>query len=307
MKVKKNSIEKIVLGILTFILIIYISLSLMFCSFFNISGKVLNKNNMYDFISNIDIVSILKQELGNELQEFDLIKEDLSDIGITTEGINEFINSNEVKEFSVDVVTKVFNKVSNKSDIDYKITNEQINELLEGNIDKLEINASISEEQILDKIENKIPDLVLNINELLDKFCNKLENSDTFQKYQGYIYSSINILDIIYSDFLMFVIIFIVISFILLLIFIRKSIYKSLKWLSISFIIPAMIFAVISTIIFSFVNSDNILFNNILNIINKDLIKHSVIYFIVAFILALINVIIYIIKKYKDKEKVLHE
>ena len=194
MNIKREQIKKIILGILTFILILYISFSLVFFSIFIISKKFLNKDNIYNYISNIDITTILKDEFGNELKEYTLIKDELSDIGITTEGMNEFINSNDVKEFSVNTITKVFNKVSNKGDIDYKITNEQINNLLENNINKLESNSDISENEILNKIENKIPKLVLNINALLDKFCNKLENSDTFLKYQTYIYSFVEII-----------------------------------------------------------------------------------------------------------------
>lgn len=307
MKLEKVQTKKIVLGIFTFILILYISFSLVFFSLFSISKKILNKNNLYDYISNIDIVSILKDELGNELNEYTLIKEELSDIGITTEGINEFVNSNEVKDFSVAALTKVFNKVSKKSDTDYKITNEQIDNLLENNIDKLEVNSNLSRNEILNKIEKKIPTLVLNINELLDKFFNKLENSDKFLKYQNYIYSFIGVFDVIYSDFVLYSIVFVIISFIALLIFIRNSIYKSLKWLSISFVIPSVLFGIISTIILSFINSHNIILNNVLNLINKNLVMHSTIYFIITFIFIIVNVIMHIIKKYKKKKKVSYE
>lgn len=306
MKDKKETINKIILGILTFILIIYISSSLIFLSMFNISKKFLNKNNVSEFISNINITDILKDELGNELNEFTLIKEDLNDIGITSEGINEFINSEDVKEFSGDVITNIFDKISNNSNIDYKITNEEVTKLFEDNIDKLNISSNISQTQILNKVKDKIPNLVLNINELIDNFCDKLENSEMFQKYESYIFKSIDILDVVYSDLVLFIIIFIIVSFITLLIFIRRSLYKSLKWLSISFIIPSVLFGIISTLIFSFVNVNNVLVTNMLNIVNRDLINHSLMYFVITFIFVIINVIWYIIKKYK-KKKVLYE
>ena len=307
MKLKKEKIRKIILGILTFVLILYISFGLVFLSLFNISKKILNKENIYNYISNIDISSILKDELGNELKEYTLIKDELSDIGITSDGINSFINSNDVKEFSVDAITSVFDKVYSKGNIDYKITNEQINNLLENNIDKLEINEDISETQILNRIEKKIPNIVLNINELLDRFCYKLQNSNTFLKYYNYIYKLVDVIEIVYSDFILYSIGFVIISLILLLIFIRNSIDKSLKWLSISFLIPSIIFGIISTFILSFINSHNIILNNVLKMINKDLIKHSIMYFIISFIFIIINIIIYIIKKYKKKKKVSYE
>lgn len=307
MKIKKEKIEKVVLGILTFILILYISFALIFFSLFHISEKFLNKENVNNFINNMDITSLLKNELGNELKEFYLIQEDLTNVGISTDGINEFINSEDVKEFSGDVITNIFYKVTNKSNVDYKITSDELNKLIGNNIDKLEVNSKIRGEQLLTKLEKKVPNLVSNINQLLDEFCNKLENSETFQKYQNYIYKSINILDIIYNKFVSSIIIFIIISLIALLIFIRRNIYKSLKWLSISFIIPTLIFCIISTFIFNYVNIDNILIDNMFNLINTELIKHSIIYFVISFIFVIINIITYIVKKYKRKKKVSYE
>lgn len=303
----KRKKEKIVLGILTFILILYISFTLIFFSLFRISEKFLNKENVHNFVSNIDVISLLKDELGTELKEFNLIKEDLTDIGISTEGINGFIASEDVKEFSGNVITNVFTKVTNKSNIDYKITNDHLNKLIENNIDKLEVNSSIKGEQLLTKLEGKIPNLVSNINQLLDDFCYKLENSEMFQKYQNYIYKSINILEIIYNKFVSGIIIFIIISLIALLMFIRKSMYKSLKWLSISFIIPTLIFGILSTFIFNYMSINNSLIDNLFNLINTELIKHSIIYFVISFVFVIINIITCIVKKYKRKKKVFYE
>lgn len=307
MKIKKDSIEKIVLCILTFILIMYISIGLIIFSSFTISKKFLNSDNVYEFVNNIDIISIFKNELGTELKQFNIIEDELNEIGITTDSMNEFVNSEDVKDLGSDIITNMFDKISNNSNIDYKITNDQISELVENNIDKIETKSDISSEQLLNKIENKIPNLVLNINQILDKFYDELSNSETIQKYQNYIYKSINVLDIVYSDFVASLIIFVVSSFIILLIFIRKSLYKSLKWLSVSFIIPTIIFGLISTVIFSFNGIDNLLINSILDIVNKDLIKHSIIYFIISLIFVIINVVAYTIKKYKKQKKVSHE
>jgi len=305
LKNRKKTIEKIVLGVLTFTLILYISFVLIFISVFNISEKFLNKNDVTEFINSINITDIFKDKLGNELIEFTQIQEDLLDIGITTEGVEEFINSEDVKEFGIDVVTNVFNKVSDKNNADYKITASQINELLENNINKLKTNSNISEEQILNKIQNKISSLALNINELLDKLFNKLENSHEFKMYQNYIYSAVSLLDILYSGFVKLLISFVIISFVALLIFIRRDIYKSLKWISLSFLLPSVFLGIVSTFIYSFINTNNILISNIIRIINKDLIKYSIIYVLISFVFITLNIIIYVIKKYK--KKVSHE
>jgi len=305
LKNRKKTIEKIVLGVLTFTLILYISFVLIFISVFNISEKFLNKNDVTEFINSINITDIFKDKLGNELIEFTQIQEDLLDIGITTEGIEEFINSEDVKEFGIDVVTNVFNKVSDKNNADYKITASDINELLENNINKLKNNSNISEEQILNKIQNKISSLALNINELLDKLFNKLENSHEFKMYQNYIYSAVSLLDILYSGFVKLLISFVIISIVALLIFIRRDIYKSLKWISLSFLLPSVFLGIVSTFIYSFINTNNILISNIIRIINKDLIKYSIIYVLISFVFITLNIIIYVIKKYK--KKVSHE
>jgi len=301
MKNKKEIIIKWILGILTFILIMYISFGLMFLSIFNVSKKILNKDSVSNFISNINITDILKDELGNELKEFTLIKEDLINIGISSDGIDNFVNSKDVKDFSSNVITNIFDKISNHNNTNYKITNEEVIKLFEDNIDKLDISSNNSESQILNKIKDKIPNLVLNINELIDKLCDKLENSGIFQKYQNYIFKSIDALDLI-SGIVLFIITFMIVTFLILLIFIRRNIYKSLKWLSISFIIPSSILAIINVLISRIMHTNNALIKSIIDVVSKDLKYNSIVYLIISLVLIIINIIWYIIKKYKSKK-----
>ena len=221
MKTKKESIEKIILGILTFILVGYITFSLMFLCIFNISEKFLNKNNAIEFINKIDITYLIKDELWNEVDEFLLIENELKDIGVTTEGINEFMNSTDVRNFSTNVVGGVFNKIINNNSDNYYIQNNDVTNLIKDNIDKLQTNSSLTQTQMLNKLNNKVPDLVTNVNKLIDKLCEKLENSEILIKYEKYINMSIDVLDIVYSEITYFLIIFIIVSFIVLLIFIK--------------------------------------------------------------------------------------
>lgn len=302
MKIKKESIEKTILGILTFILICYIAFNLLFLSMFNISEKFLNKNNVVEFINKIDIIAIIKEELGNEVDEFLSIENELKNIGISTEGINEFINSTDVKDFSTNIVSDVFEKVINNNLNNYYIKNTDITNLIENNIDKLQINSTLTESQILDKISSKVPDLVTNINKLIDKLCEKLETSELFTKYQRYIYMSVDVLDIMYSDIVYFLVIFVFISFVALLIFIRKSIYKSLKWLSVSFITPAILLLIFGYILINYISINNILIDNIISIVYKYINIYSLIYALIAFIVIIINIISYFIKR-KHQQK----
>ena len=129
------------------------------------SEKFLNKDNVLDFVNKIDIITIIKDELGNQVDEFLIIEEALKDIGITTEGINQFINSDDVKNFSTNVVGGVFEKIINNSD-NYYVQNTDVENLIEDNIDKLQTNSSLTQDQILAKLDDKVPELVININKL---------------------------------------------------------------------------------------------------------------------------------------------
>ena len=300
MEIKKENIEKIILGILTFILIIYISCTLVFLSIFNTSEKFLNKNNVLDFINKIDIITIIKDEFGNEVNEFFIIEEELKDIGITPEGINEFIDSDNVKKFSTNLVKGVFETILYNNN-NYYVQNNEVENLIEDNIDKLQTNSSLTQDQILNKLYAKIPNLVININKLIDKLCEKLETSEIFVKYEKYLIMSIDILSIIYSVAAYVLIIFVLISLFALLIFIRRDIYKSLKWLSISFITPGLLICILSYLLINKFIIGNTLIKNIIRIIVSSLNSYSFIYILIGVILITINIVMYYIKKGKNK------
>lgn len=301
MKIKKESVEKIILGVLTFILIGYIVFNLIFLSIFSISKKILNKDNVLEFINKIDIMTIIKDDLGNEFDEILSIENEFKNIGITTEGINEFMNSTDVKNFSTKVASNVFEKIINNNLDNYYIQNTDVTSLIELNIEKLQTNSSLTESQILNKLSNRVPDLVTNINKLIDKLCEKLEASNLFTKYQKYINMSMDVLDVVYSDITHCLLVFLLISFIVLLIFIRRNIYKSLKWLGISFIIPGVLIFMLSYLLTNKFFIDNILISSIIEGIVRNLNSYSAIYISLGIIIIIINVIMYFIKKSKNK------
>jgi len=297
---KKEKIEKLILGILTFLLICYISFGIIFICLFNISSKFFNKENINKVIDKIDIVSIIKKELGNNISEFNTIEVELNKIGISSEGIENFMNSDEVKEYSINSMNKLFYKLENNK-YSYLLSENEIYTLIEKNYDKFNINSNINKEQILNKIKNKMPEITRKFNKIMDKIYYKLENNEFINKYKNIIFMSINLLDYLYSGFTYFILVSILISFIMLLLFIRKNIFKSLKWLSTSFIIPSTILFIISLFINNIVINSSII-NKILNIINNYIIKYSILCFIISIIFVIINFVWYMIKKYKIKE-----
>ena len=297
---KKEKIEKLMLGILTFLLILYISFSILFICLFSISGKFLNKENINKIIDKVDIISIFKDELGTNIKEFNIIEEELNKIGISEEGIENFINSDEVKEYSLNYMNKLFYKLENNK-YSYLLDESEMYTLIENNYDKFNIDSDISKEEILNKIENKMPKIVDNFNKIMDKVYEKLENSEFINKYKNIIFKSINLIDYLYSGFTYFILFSILISFIMLLLFIRKNIYKSLKWLSISCLIPSIILFIMSLII-SNISINSSFINNIFSIINSYIIKYFILCFIISLIFVIINFVWYMIKKYKLKE-----
>ena len=300
---KKKIIKKIILYILTVILTFYISACLVFFSLFNISEKFFNRDNVYEVINRIDIFSIIKDELGNELTEFDIIQDELEEIGISSSNISEFLETEDVKDFTSKTIVNVMDRIVNKADVDYKVDDAEVYGLIENNIDKLELADNVDRNVIVNKIQDKIPSLVLNVNKIIDKVCIKIEESDMFQKYQGYVFKSINILDYIYSDIVEFMIIFTILFFISLLIFIRGDVYKALKWIAMSFLIGAILIKGCNIMIL-LIRIDNSLINNIIKVIDNYLLSYFKLYLAFFSIFVIINIIMYFIRKYESKKKV---
>lgn len=296
MKNKKQIYEKIILGILTCVLIIYISFNLIIISSFNISKRFLNKDNVIDFVNDINIVDILKEQF---FEEFILIEEEFKNVGITSEGINAFLNSKQVKDFSTEILTNVFNNILNDSSQNLEINKEEVTKLFVDNIDKLQINSILTEKQLLDKLNSKIDNLVYGINNLINELFNKLEKSDMIRQYESYINKSMELLDIIYSDIVLVVLIFNLVIFILLLIYIRKSVYKALKYVSISFMISSLLLSIVSFVIINYIKIENLLIDNILNIVSNDINMYSYKYILIALLIIVINIIKFLKDKYK--------
>lgn len=291
-KMRNKKIQNIILGILTFILIIYISISLTFLTLLNISKNYINKDKLQDKINNINISDIIKNS-----DEINNIKNELLDIGISNDSIDKLFSSEEVIKYENEVISNVIYDILNKENIEYRLDSNKLNEILYSNIDELKNTDKYN--IIKNKIDEKIPILEDNINNLIDKLSNKLQNSNIFMQYKKTINKLLNAFDIIYSDIVNYLIIFVIISFIAMLMFIRLSIYKSLKWIGISFISSSLIlylFKFILSYVFNKLNYQYI-FNNLV----YDLDKYCVSYLVVAIVLIIINIIVYIIKKRRGK------
>lgn len=305
MKNKKKVFENILLGVLTFLLICYISIGIILVTGLNVSKNYINKDKISNIVNNIDISDVVKKMSGNQYEQLDIIKNELLDIGLSENSFNTLINSDDVQKFSEEIVINVFEQLLSENNIDYQIDENKVRELLQNNIPELQVSDEFVvgvESKITEKIEAKLPILVDKINILVDNLIEKLEGSETFVKYRNYLNESLNIFDIIYSDIVNIILVIIIVSFITLLIYIRKSIYKSLKWISISFFIPAFTLFLINFVKNKLINIESGIIDNVINLIINDFNIYAIIYFIIAIVLIIINLIIYTIKRRKNKE-----
>lgn len=306
MKNKKKIFEKILLCILTFLLICYTSVSVLSITFLNVSKNYINKNNIANVVNNIDISSMIKEVSGSQIEQIEFIRIELKDLGLSEEAFNAFINSDAVREFSEEIIINVLERVLNDQNIDYKIDENRVRELLEKVIPELKVNGDLivdAEQKLNEMIDAKVPILVEKINNLIDSYVEKLENSDTFIKYKNYFNKSLNIFDVIYSKYVYIILTTLIVSYIVLMMYIRKSVYKSLKWISISFLIPSSILYLISLLKNNFIIfTESGIIGSVIGLIINDFNIYAIIYFILAISLILINIIAFIIKRYKNRE-----
>ncbi len=289
---KSEKLRNIVSNLLTIVLIIYISIVIIFYSLLNISKNYINKDKMQNIINNIDISSIIKENI-----EMENIKNELIETGLSNETVETFLNSNEVKQFEEEVVTNIVYDILNKGNIEYKLSSEEINKLIYNNITELRTNGSYN--KIAKKVELKLPSLVDNANNMLDKIAIKLQNSNTFAKYKGYINKLFRIFDLIYSKLVNIIIICIIISFIILLMIIKKDVFKSFKWIGLSFVIPSIVLTIFGFLLNQlFIDTK---FKNIMNLIMNDFKRCSCICLLIGIAFIIGNLIIYIIINRKRK------
>ena len=305
--------KNVFLNILTFICIIILVLTIIIFSVKKISENYLKKEKINKIISNINILDLFKDENGIELNEFNDIKNKLIDAGIPVESVEGFINSTPVNEYVSNAINKSITNTLNGEN-EKVITSEDLNmffenntatiskEMQENNIPNSEVLTKEKQEQFIEKIKTKTPEIESKINEISDKINEEIGFNLKDKIYK--LYNMVGLINILFD--LILIIIFIV--FVIGLFILRKSIYKSLKWLGITFLSSSFILLVLSTIIpltYSHLNDNSIellikkLFKNFVLDINK----YVLLYLFIGIILILTNVIIYYINLKRENKK----
>lgn len=308
--------KKYIMGFSTFIcMVILISIILVF-PIKKTTEKYLKEEKIKQLINKIDFVDIFINE-NIDSEHFKQIKDKLTDSGIPTEIVNDFIKSEPVKEYTGDILsTSINNTLNGKEDklvkdgevytfLENNISNIST-ELQEKNVPHSELLTKENQQVFLNRVKDKVPDIENKINELQDKINEKLKEHGYLDKVD----LALRIVRIIYGTILDMVLIILFIVFVIGIIITRQSIYKSLKWIGISFIIASITLIRIPkdvTKLYKHIdklpNTFAVYIKGALKDIANTLKNNGIAYLIIGIILIIINVIIYFIlekRKYKE-------
>lgn len=318
---------KVFLGIITFISMIVLIVDLTIYSVRNISEQFLNEKEIRKMVENINVLDLLKDEDGNEIKEVTEIKNELIKAGIPTETVEEFINSEPVKNLTTDILTTTIDYVVYDKKIETKeISEEEIYNFVEQNIYEVahvlkEKNVPKSEEltderinEVLIKVREKTPEIKEKVQEVSNQIEEKIketEQYETLEDYKNNLDNALTLIRFIYSDYITNIIIIIGIISIILIVISRFSYYTYLKWVGLSFTISGIILYISSKcidLLTSYKNEIPYIFQNLFDTIINDskslFIGKANIYILIGIMLIIANIVIAKIKDNREDKKI---
>ena len=318
---------KVFLGIITFISMIVLIIDLTIYSVRNISKQFLNEKEIRKMVENINVLDLLKDEDGNEIKEITEIKEQLINAGIPTETVEEFINSEPVKNLTTNVLTTTIDYVVyDKKPETKEINEEEIYNFVEQNIYEVahvlkEKNVPKSEEltderinEVLIKVREKTPEIKEKVQEVSNQIEEKIketEQYETLEDYKNNLDNALTLIRFIYSDYITNIIIIIGIISIILIVISRFSYYTYLKWVGLSFTISGIILYISSKcidLLTSYKNEIPYIFQNLFDTIINDskslFIGKANIYILIGIMLIIANIVIAKIKDNREDKKI---
>ena len=280
---------KVFLGIITFISMIVLIIDLTIYSVRNISEQFLNEKEIRKMVENINVLDLLKDEDGNEIKEITEIKEQLINAGIPTETVEEFINSEPVKNLTTNVLTTTIDYVVyDKKPETKEINEEEIYNFIEQNIYEVvrvlkEKNVPKSEEltderinEVLVEVKKEVPTIKEQVQELTNQIEEKIKETEqykTLEDYKNNLDNTLTLVRFIYSDYITNIIITVGIVSILFIVISRFSYYTYLKWVGLSFTISGIILYISSRcidLLIDYKNEIPYVFQNLFDTIIND-------------------------------------
>ena len=318
MKVVKF-ISKILLFILTIILSIVLITDNIVFNVRGITSQFISEEQIKKSINNINILDLLKDENGNDIQEITYIKQELVNTGLPVEVVEEFIESEPVKNFTSEIVSasvdyifynkqpEIINSFNADTLYNFVETNMSViaKELQEKNIPKSELLTEENQQKVLTNMKEVMPVIEENIRKVTTTLEEQIKGTNEYQEaleYQRKVEELLNIIRYIYSDTVTTILIIIGIICIIGIILCSLSFYKYLKKLGIISLICGSIIYVCGLFIDKlniYLNEIPYIFQDLFNLIITDskqlFINTSIPYFIIGTILIILNIIIYYI------------
>ena len=318
---------KVFLGIITFISMIVLIIDLTIYSVRNISEQFLNEKEIRKMVENINVLDLLKDEDGNEIKEITEIKEQLINAGIPTETVEEFINSEPVKNLTTNVLTTTIDYVVyDKKPETKEINEEEIYNFIEQNIYEVvrvlkEKNVPKSEEltderinEVLVEVKKEVPAIKEQVQELTNQIEEKIKETEqykTLEDYKNNLDNTFTLIRFIYSDYITNIIITVGIVSILFIVISRFSYYTYLKWVGLSFTISGIILYISSRcidLLIDYKNEIPYVFQNLFDTIINDskslFISKANLYILMGIMLIIANIVIAKIKDNREDKKI---
>lgn len=318
---------KVFLGIITFISMIVLIIDLTIYSVRNISEQFLNEKEIRKMVENINVLDLLKDEDGNEIKEITEIKEQLINAGIPTETVEEFINSEPVKNLTTNVLTTTIDYVVyDKKPETKEINEEEIYNFIEQNIYEVvrvlkEKNVPKSEEltderinEVLVEVKKEVPAIKEQVQELTNQIEEKIKETEqykTLEDYKNNLDNTLTLVRFIYSDYITNIIITVGIVSILFIVISRFSYYTYLKWVGLSFTISGIILYISSRcidLLIDYKNEIPYVFQNLFDTIINDskslFISKANLYILMGIMLIIANIVIAKIKDNREDKKI---
>lgn len=309
-----------------FILILLLSIIVYLFCMRNIFKSYVNEEKIREEISNIDVMSLLKEN-GEEIEEVKKLKSQLVEVGIPSESIDYVLNSSVIKDTTASLVSEGVNyiftgeeisivKNFNSSEI-IKFTSDNLSivalELKKNNVPGSDKLTEERQEKIIKNMEEYAPKVEDTISKVSDKVRSKVEESPNYKKINNYkdkIDKFLSIVRFIYSDSMTYLLIGSILIISILIILLVHSTYKYLKYfgitsllISIYFFFSGYIFNIIKDKIIDSINMFEDIINTIFDSVTGVFNQYFGIFLVIFVLLILLNILIHFILEYLENRR----
>lgn len=309
-----------------FILILLLSIIVYLFCMRNIFKSYVNEEKIREEISNIDVMSLLKEN-GEEIEEVKKLKSQLVEVGIPSESIDYVLNSSAIKDTTASLVSEGVNyiftgeeisivKNFNSSEI-IKFTSDNLSivalELKKNNVPGSDKLTEERQEKIIKNMEEYAPKVEDTISKVSDKVRSKIEESPNYKKINNYkdkIDKFLSIVRFIYSDSMTYLLIGSILIISILIILLVHSTYKYLKYfgitsllISIYFFFSGYIFNIIKDKIIDSINMFEDIINTIFDSVTGVFNQYFGIFLVIFVLLILLNILIHFILEYLENRR----